>query len=390
MVDVIYPLGINACVYFAQPDALKGTLVNTLREARPTLFFGVPRVWEKMMERMKEVGASVTGLKRTLADWAKKVALEGNQNRQKGNSVPWGWTVANMLVLKKVHEALGLSRCMLSICGSAPVTAETLEFFSSVNIPILEVYGMSENTGPHTINRPRNGYWRSGSVGKPLEGMELKIDNPDENGDGEVLMRGRHVFMGYLELEEKTKEALDNDRWLHTGDIGRIDPDGFLYITGRIKELIITSGGENIPPVPIENVIKASVPFLSNVMLIGDKRKFLTCLITLKCVVDPDTGAPTDELLVEAKQALSALGVKYEKVSEVVAAKDEKVDKAIMDGIGVYNENHAVSRAQKVQKYYLLDTDFSVPGEELGPTLKLKRHTVVKKYAQQISSMYPE
>jgi long-chain-fatty-acid--CoA ligase ACSBG len=107
-------------------------------------------------------------------------------------------------------------------------------------------------------------------------------------------------------------------------------------------------------------------------------------------VVDPDTGAPTDELLVEAKQALSALGVKYEKVSEVVAAKDEKVDKAIMDGIGVYNENHAVSRAQKVQKYYLLDTDFSVPGEELGPTLKLKRHTVVKKYAQQISSMYPE
>ncbi len=149
---------------------------------------GVPpsSVWEKMMERMKEVGASITGFKRTLADWAKRKGLEGNQNKQRGESVPWGWTVANMLVHKKVHTALGLNRAELSIVGSAPVSPDVLDYFMSVNIPILEVYGMSENTGPHTINRPDAGYWRSGSVGRPVEGMEVKIGSPDENGEGEV------------------------------------------------------------------------------------------------------------------------------------------------------------------------------------------------------------
>ena len=249
---------------------------------------------------------------------------------------------------------------------------------------------MSENTGPHTINRPDAGYWRSGSVGRPVEGMEVKIGSPDENGEGEILMRGRDVFMGYLGMEDKTVETIDDDRWLHSGDIGKLDKDGFLYVTGRIKELIITAGGENIPPVPIENAIKASVPFLSNVMVVGDKRKYLTCLVTLKCVVNLDTGEPTDELLTEAKQALAELGCNFTTVSEVRAAGDEKVHKAIMDGLKRYNETQAISNAQKVQKYYLLESDFSVPGGELGPTLKLKRFAVVKKFAEQIESMYSE
>ena len=259
----------------------------------------------------------------------------------------------------------------------------------SVNIPIHEVYGMSENTGPHVMTRPKPGYWKTASIGKCMEGVEVKIDNPDEHGDGEILMRGRNVFMGYLSMEDKTADTIDSDRWLHSGDIGRVDDDGFYYVTGRIKELIITAGGENVAPVPIENTIKAEVPFLSNIMLIGDRRKYLTCLATLKCAVDPDTGAPTDDLLADAKKALASIGCKFTKVSEVVAAKDENVDKAIMDGIKKYNEK-AVSNAQKVQKYLLLNTDFSIPGGELGPTLKLKRHAVVQKYAKEIDSLYEE
>lgn len=138
------------------------------------------------MERMKEIDASITGFKRTLADWAKRKGLEGNQNKQRGQPVPWGWMVANMLVHKNVHNALGLNCAELCICGSAPVAPEVLDYFMSVNMPILELYGMSEASGPHTINRPDLGYWRSGSVGRPVEGAEVKIDSPDENGEGEV------------------------------------------------------------------------------------------------------------------------------------------------------------------------------------------------------------
>ena len=138
------------------------------------------------MERMKEVGPTVTGFKRTLADWAKQKGLEGNQNKQKGEPVPWGWTVANMLVHKKVQNALGLNRAELTIVSSAPVPVDVMEYFMSVNIPLLEGYGMSENTGPHTFNRPDLGFWRSGSVGHPMEGLEIKIGSPDENGEGEV------------------------------------------------------------------------------------------------------------------------------------------------------------------------------------------------------------
>ena len=138
------------------------------------------------MERMKEVGATITGFKRTLADWAKRKGLEGNQNKQKGEPVPWGWMVANMLVHKKVHTALGLNRAEVTMVSSAPLSVEVMDYFMSVNIPILEGYGMSENTGPHTLSRLEPGYWRSGSVGRPMEGMEVKIASPNENGEGEV------------------------------------------------------------------------------------------------------------------------------------------------------------------------------------------------------------
>ena len=178
--DIYLPIFHAATVSFAQPDALKGTLLETIKEVQPTLFFGVPRVWEKLKEGMQTIGASVTGLKRWIADWAKQKGLQGNTNKQ---PVPWGWTIANILVFKKVRERLGFTRCKILLTGAAPIHRSVLEYFMSINMPVLELYGMSENTGPETINQLSR--WRLGSVGHPIHGAQVKIDNPVD-GEGEV------------------------------------------------------------------------------------------------------------------------------------------------------------------------------------------------------------
>lgn len=387
MLDIFMPIYAVGTVWFAQPDALKGTLSQTLREVRPTLIFGVPRVYEKIMEKMKEIGQTVTGLKRKVANWAKGVALQGNINLENGRHVPFGWTVANNLVLKKIRLALGLDRCRLCVVGAAPVTLETIRYFQSINIPLFELFGMSESTGPTTISIP--GHVKAGSCGVAFDGVEVKIIEPDEEGNGEVCLRGRHVFMGYLKNEEKTHETLDEEGWLHSGDIGKIDEAGQLYITGRIKELIITAGGENIPPVPIEDAIKEEVPLISNVMVIGDKRKFLSCFLTLKVVVDVETGEPSDNLTDVALKYCKSIGSEAKTVSEILSTKDEKVMKAIQEGIDRANAK-ATSRAQKVQKWSILEKDFSLPGGELGPTLKLRRPIVCKMFKDEIDGFYEE
>ncbi|KAL9986588.1 hypothetical protein ACROYT_G000756 [Oculina patagonica] len=385
--DIFMPIHLVASVWFAQADALKGSLVQTLREVRPTLFFGVPRVYEKIMEKLKELGQSVTGMKRKMATWAKGVALKGNMNLEKGQSVPFGWTLANGLVLKKIRAALGLDRCRMAVVGAAPVTMETLRYFQSINIPLYELFGMSECSGPLTVSIP--GHIVSGSCGIAMDGMEMKIINPDEDGNGELCIKGRHVFMGYLKNEEKTKEALDDEDWLHSGDIGKIDENGMLYITGRIKELIITAGGENIAPVPIEDAIKEEVPIISNAMVLGDKRKFLSCFLTLKVVVDPETGEPSDKLTDVAIEFCKSVGSEATTVTEILSTKDEKIMKAIQDGVDRAN-NKSVSRAQKVQKWSILEKDFSIPGGELGPTLKLRRPIVSKMFKDKIDAFYEE
>ncbi|XP_068694662.1 long-chain-fatty-acid--CoA ligase ACSBG2-like isoform X2 [Montipora foliosa] len=384
ILDIFMPITIASSVWFAQPDALKGSLVNTFKEVRPTLIFGVPRVYEKIMEKMKAIGQQNTGLKRKIAEYAKGVALKGNMNLEKGQSLPFGWTLATAL-LKKVRVALGLDRCRLCFVGAAPVTMETLRYFQSINIPLFELFGMSETSGPHSMSIP--GHVVSGSCGIAMEGVKMKIANEDDDGNGELCVKGRHVFMGYLMNEEKTKETLDEAGWLHSGDIARIDQNGQLFITGRIKELIITAGGENIAPVPIENAIKAELPIINNAMVIGDKKKFLSCFLTLQVNVNPDTGVPSDDLTPLAIKYCQSIGSNAKTVSEVLSTKDENVMKAIQEGIDRANE-HAVSRAQKVQKFIILEKDFSLPGGELGPTLKLRRPIVVKKFKEKIESLY--
>ncbi|NXM60811.1 ACBG2 ligase, partial [Illadopsis cleaveri] len=388
MCDIWAAMSFGVQVYFAQPDALKGSLVETLREVRPTAFLGVPRVWEKMEEKMKSVGMKASALRRRVASWAKEVGLQTNLKRMNGCSeVPVNFRLARQLVYRKVRKAIGLDRCTKCYTGAAPITRETLEFFLSLNIPVLELYGMSESSGPHTISLPHA--FKLGSCGKELAGCRTLIHKPDKDGIGEICFSGRHVFMGYLNMEDKTKEAIDEDGWLHSGDLGKHDKDGFLFITGRIKELIITAGGENIPPVPIEDAVKNAVPIISNAMLVGDKAKFLSMLLTLKCTVDAETGEPRDDLSPEALEFCQKLGSNATKVSEIISSKDKAIYAAIQKGISAVNEG-AVSNAQRVQKWVLLEKDFSIFGGELGPTMKLKRPVVAQKYRDQIAQFYTD
>ncbi|XP_060894441.1 long-chain-fatty-acid--CoA ligase ACSBG2-like [Labrus mixtus] len=387
IIDIWLAISFATTTYFADPDALKGSLVNTMKEARPTCFLGVPRVWEKMQEKMKAVGAKASPMRRNVASWAKSIGLQYNYSIMNGeNLVPWGFTLANALVFKKVRAALGLDRCKLCLTGAAPITKDTLEFFLSLNIPLLELYGMSECTGPQTLSL--NHQYHITSCGKAIPGCKTKLVNHEMEESGEICFWGRHVFMGYLNMPDKTAEALDEDGWLHSGDLGRHDQKEFLYITGRIKELIITAGGENIPPVPIEDALKAEVPIISNAMLLGDRLKFLSMLITLKCVLN-ENGEPTDELSPEALDFCKQNDVKATKVSEIIANKEPAIYTAIQEGIERVNAK-ATSNAQRVQKFVILEQDFSIVGGELGPTMKLRRPIVVKMYQETIDEMYPE
>ncbi|KAL5460257.1 hypothetical protein EMCRGX_G033688 [Ephydatia muelleri] len=374
-------------VYFAQPDALKGNLLSTLRDVQPTVFLGVPKVYETIMEHMIEASRSITGFKRKVSLWAKQKGLQGNRHRELNRALPWGWWLADQVLFKRVREALGLNQCRVFFSGAASLSRDTVEYFMGVNIPILELYGMSESTGSHSVNLMGGGRWRVGSAGQALVGTEMKIHCPDENGDGEILLRGRHVFMGYLNCEQKTVEAIDDEGWLHTGDVGRVDRDGFLTIMGRIKELIFTFGGTTISPVVVENVVKKEIPFLNHVMLIGDRRHFLVCLLTIKTIINADTGEPTDVLAPQAQRAIEQLGSPCTRVSQIIETKDRAVFTAIQQGLDRVN-NRETSNAHRIHKWSILPVDFSVAGDELGPTLKVKRQVVLQKYADTIEDIY--
>ncbi|KAG9328233.1 hypothetical protein JZ751_015750 [Albula glossodonta] len=210
--------------------------------------------------------------------------------------------LANNLVFKKVRSALGLDRCKACYTGAAPITKDTLEYFMSLSIPLYELYGMSESTGPHSISW--EGAYRIMSCGKVITGSKTKLDKKDNEGNGEICFWGRHVFMGYLNMPDKTTEAIDQDGWLHSGDLGK-HIDEFLFITGRIK-------------------VKEQVSIISNAMLVGDKRKFLSMLLTLKCNVN-DGGEPTDELAPGAVDFCQQRGITVTRISEIIAKKEQTI-----------------------------------------------------------------
>ncbi|CAG9797104.1 unnamed protein product [Chironomus riparius] len=385
LLDIFVSLTLAATVYFADKDALKGSLLKTLNLARPTIFLGVPRVFEKVQEKMLQVGSQSGALKRSIASWAKNVTLKYHLDRMAGEHyASIQYKLVSTIILSKVKQALGFDKIKLMLTGAAPMNVDTKRYFLSLDIPILDAYGMSESSGSHSFAAYFDPHFES--VGRTLPGLETMIYNPNEEGHGEICKRGRNVFMGYINDKEKTMEAIDDDGWLHTGDIGYIDNDGYIFITGRLKELIITAGGENIPPVHIEDLVKSECSAISNAFLVGDNRKFLTVLIALKTEMDKD-GAPTDDLAIESLKLMENLGLKYTKLSEVLAEPDPKITEFIQDSIVRANKS-SISNAQKVQKFAFLPNDFSIPTGELGPTMKLKRSYVADKYKDVINKLY--
>lgn len=380
LLDILAPVCCGLQIYFARPDALKGSLGDTLRHVRPTIFFGVPRVWEKLMDKIVAIGKSKGSFAQSISGWAKSKGLAHSQMQEygKGGGAPCGYGVASML-LNKIKSVMGLDRCEACFTGAAPIATEVLNYWGSLDIPVYELFGQSECTGPQDMNFP--GLWKVGTTGVKIDGTLQKVDKET----GEFIYQGRNIMMGYLNQKEKTADTIDDGGWLHSGDMAKIDEDGFMSITGRIKDLIITAGGENIPPILLEDKIKEKLPVLSNVVAIGDKRKFLTALFTLRVKVNAD-GTPTNDLDGTALRVLKENGITG--VTTVAQARDSAEVKAYLDkGLAAANKE-AISRAQNIGKFTILDGDFSEAAGEMTPTLKLKRNVVNKKYADVIDEMY--
>ena len=398
ILDVIGPIVSGSCVTFARPDALKGTITMTLAAVKPTIFFGVPRVWEKIMAKIKAAGADSKGLKKSLVGWAKGTAAAYSDARQGFNSSgqpnfktassPCGYSCADCLVLSKVKNLLGLTEARVMITGAAPISKECLDFFAALDLPIMEVYGQSECTGPATCTSPSVG-WKTGTVGPVLPGTTMRIDENTK----EIQYTGRHIFMGYMKMEKKTKDTLTPDGWLASGDQGAFDSDNFLSITGRIKELIIGAGGENIAPVVVEKVLKKHIDFLSNLVVFGDNQPYLGMMVSLEVVPDPETNMPTDELTPAVKKWAASIG--SDATTYTQAKVDDKINAAVEAGRKAAvnaKEKGMVSSAATPKFHIWLPEELTPMGENptLTSTLKLKRNVVNAMYADTILKGYAD
>jgi long-chain acyl-CoA synthetase len=354
------PAASGWAVYYAESI---DKLADNLKEVQPTVFFAVPRVWERFHAGVTAELAKATGVKAKIASWAMGVATKVTELRNHGTE-PTGalaaqYKVADKLVLSKVKAALGLSRTVIMITSAAPISAELLEFFGSLDLRIQEVYGQSEDCGPTTLNMADA--IRFGSGGRAFPGTEIRIAE-----DGEILAKGRHVFAGYYKDPEATAEALV-DGWLHSGDLGEIDEEGFLWITGRKKDIIITAGGKNIAPKPLEGGLK-NHELISEAVVIGDRRKYLSVLITLD-----------DEASERYMLENNLTGPAYQSV-EIKAEIQQAVDEL----------NTGFARVEQLKKFAVLPRQLSIEGGELTPTLKVKRNKVTEHFADVIDGMYQD
>jgi long-chain acyl-CoA synthetase len=343
-------------------------VVSYIPDARPTLWGSVPRVWEKMKAALEAgIDAEPDQARREAARWAIDVGLRRLRAEQAGEPVSdelrEEHARADELVLSKVRERLGLDTAEYFIVGAAPTPLEVLEFFAALGIPICELWGMSETTGVATLNPPDR--IRLGTVGPPIPAVELR---PLE--DGEVLVRGPMNMVGYRNMPDVTAETIDADGWLHTGDVGEIDEHGYLKIVDRKKELIINAAGKNMSPANIERALKESSPLIGQAVCIGDGRPYNTALI----VLDPDAAAgfATEHRL--AGDALAEL------------ARDAKIQEEVT--AGVERANARLSRVEQIKRFKVLETDWEPGGDELTPTMKLKRKPIAEKYADEIEALY--
>ena len=277
-IDVMMPTCNKITVYIADPEALRGTLVNTLRKARPTFFLAVPRVWEKFAESIRSSFAKASCFKKMFIKQAMKIGFQTAVTRQYGKKFhkKMFYSLAKRFVFDPAREMLGLDKARTLVVSAAPVTDDTLNFFAKLDMPIYDILGQSEGTAPICFQTDTNQEWRMYTAGRPLRGIKARTDPNTQ----EVQFKGRLVMMGYLKMPAETAATIDDEGWLHTGDQAMIDQDGFIKITGRLKELIVTAGGENVAPVPIENKILELCPIMANCVVVGDKRKFLSALVS--------------------------------------------------------------------------------------------------------------
>src|SRR6266511_759020 len=350
---------------FCCPDLNK--IIEILPEVRPFSFVAVPRLWEKAQAGvMAALAAEPDQRRRKIAESAIEVGRRVVRLEQEGKPVPLGLrlrqAVLDRLVYRKIRERLGLDQCRVVFSGAAPLADDVMEFFLGIRIPLREGYGLTESTAPATLNRPDK--LKVGMVGPPLPGVEVRIAD-----DGELLLRGGNVAAGYYKDPEKTAETFGEDGWLRTGDVARIDSDGWVRIVDRKKELIIAAGGENISPSNLENLLKAH-PLVAQACVVGDRKPYPAALIVIDAEVASGWAAKN--------------GVPFERLDQF--AQDERVHKEIERAVAAANQH--LARAEQVKRFTILPTEWTVDGDELTPTLKLKRRVIHEKYASQIESLY--
>ncbi len=324
------------------PDPLRAAV--ELPRVRPTVFPSVPRVYEKIYAAVVAKFEEETGLRRKVVDWALRIGRRVSRLRQAGRPLPLTLALqhrlADRLVYSKVKARLG-GRLRIANAGGAPLSREIAEFFHSIDVLILEGYGLSEVTTAATVNRPDA--FKFGTVGKPLPGVEIRIAD-----DGEILLRSNTVFAGYYRDPEATAEALDAEGFVHTGDVGHLDEDGFLVITDRKKDIIVTAGGKNVAPQNLENDLKAQRA-ISQALVVGDRKPYIAALLTL----DPDAGAD--------------------------AAEVQRAVDAVNDGR---------SRYEQIKRFTILPRDFTLEAGEVTPTLKLRRKVILEHFAGEVEALY--
>jgi long-subunit acyl-CoA synthetase (AMP-forming) len=343
-------------------------VVAYLTEVRPHWFFAVPRVWEKLKAAMEiGIAADPDPERQQAVEWALEVGRRRLEVEQSGGEVPADLAAeharAEEQVLGELRQRVGLDQLLQANVGAAPTPRETIEFFLAMGVPLSELWGLSETTGVGSVNPP--GEIRVGTVGPAAPGVELKLAE-----DGEVLMRGGTVMAGYRNDPEKTAEAIDSEGWLHTGDVGEFDPDGYLRIIDRKKELIINAAGKNMSPANIEARIKSASPLIGQVCAVGDNRPYNVALI----VLDPDF-AP-----VFARQH----GIENGSLADLATepAIRAEIEAAVERG------NTGLSRVEQVKRFELLGSEWAPGGDELTPTMKLKRRPIGRKYDAEIERLY--
>ena len=352
---------VGGVLAYWERDPLK--ILPNLAEVKPHYFPSVPRIFEKIYTAATSKAEKAGGVQKLIFDWAIGVGRRVRDLERQGKS-PWPplrlqHQLADRLVLSHIRNLFG-GRIIEAVTGAAPINPEILRFFDAAGVLVVEGWGMTETSTAATISTAEA--FKFGTIGKPFPGCEVKIAD-----DGEILVRGPNVFQGYYKNEEATREALI-DGWLHTGDLGEVDPDGFIKITGRKKDIIITAGGKNITPANIEAEVKQH-PLVSQCVLIGDRRPYLTALVTL----DPE----------EAEKFAAEHGLS--KDPEALAS-NELVRAALQEHVEKINKKFA--RVEQVKKFEILPRDLSQEGGELTPTLKVKRAIVAKKYEPQIEALY--